>query len=117
MTDLDGANAKVSVLATVLQIIGFAPVVNGGVTMTLDPLRDPLKGNAVVPQKYVDALERQGWVKVVRCRNCRYYTSFSYYTGRCERRYQTVDGDWFCADGERADAPTCGPDYCEIGGE
>ena len=34
-------------------------------TTMLDPLRDPLKGNAVVPQKYVDALERQG-VKIDR---------------------------------------------------
>lgn len=25
--------------------------------------------------------------------------------------------DWFCADGERAETPTCGPDYCEIGGD
>lgn len=23
----------------------------------------------------------------------------------------------FCTDGERADAPTCGEDFCEIGGD
>lgn len=31
----------------------------------LDPLHDPLKDKAIVPQKYVEALKRQGWVKVV----------------------------------------------------
>ena len=85
----------------------------------LDPLHDPLKDKAVVPQKYIDTLMRQGWVKVVRCKYCRYY-NMNYCGdgfGWCERKgigHGTSD-DWFCADGERA--PTCGPDYCEIGGE
>ena len=84
----------------------------------LDPLRDPLKGKAVVPQKYVEALERQGWVKVIRCKDCRHYNT-NYCGdgfGWCERKgigHGTSD-DWFCADGERADAPPCGSDYCEI---
>lgn len=38
----------------------------------LDPLLDPLKNCAVVPQKYVEALERQGWVKPIRCSECKY---------------------------------------------
>lgn len=81
--------------------------------MTLDPLHDPLKGRAVVPQKYVDALERQGWVKVVRCEACISYDEKHRY---CEKYRCVATPNWYCAGGERADAPTCGPDYCEIGG-
>lgn len=86
-----------------------------------DPLRDPLKDNAVVPQKYVEALERQGWVKAIRCKDCKHY--FPDYMNtidgnvvvyRCELDHDYGRDDYFCADGERA--PTCGPDYCEIGG-
>ena len=72
----------------------------------LDPLHDPLKGNAVVPQKYIDALERQGWVKPIRCKDCIYYNA-NYCGdgfGWCERKgigigHGTSD-DWFCASGE-----------------
>ena len=70
--------------------------------------------NAVEDVNAVDA------APVIRCKDCRYYNT-NYCGdgfGWCERKgigHGTSD-DWFCADGERADAPTCGPDYCEIGG-
>ena len=94
----------------------------------LDPLHDPLKGNAIVPKKYVEALERQGWVKVVRCKDCMYWRETGEGIGECEilevadsdpeivHAFQT-EYDWFCANGQQADAPTCGPDYCGIGGD
>ena len=69
---------------------------------------------------------------LVRCRNCKHKKLDSpslnasiviefYCDARAEWHYQ-YEGEpdimnWFCADGERIDAPTCGPDYCEIGGE
>lgn len=84
----------------------------------LDPLRDPLKGNAVVPQKYVEALERQGWIKPVKCRDCKHMklngpstcksiVNEFYCDERMEWKYQ-YDGepnilDWFCASGEAKD--------------
>ena len=92
-----------------------------------DPLRDPLKDNAIVPQKYVEALERQGWIRPVKCGDCMYWCETGEGFGEREmleiadsdpeitHAFQT-DHDWFCANGERADAPACGPDYCEIGG-
>lgn len=88
----------------------------------LDPLRDPLKDNAVVPQKYVDTLKRQGYVKVVRCGECKYWDTDRPTWGNKPYHWCSIldyfsDADFYCADGERADAPTCGPDYCEIGGE
>lgn len=55
-----------------------------------------------------DALEQLPTVDaapVVRCKDCRYYNGI-----KCERRdiggYRL--GHWYCADGERADAHTCG---------
>lgn len=98
----------------------------------LDPLRDPLKDNAVVPQKYVEMLERQGWIRPVKCRECKHKKLDGPSTCKsiisefyCDEKLGWIyqyEGepdilDWFCADGERADSPTCGPDYCEIGGE
>lgn len=78
-----------------------------------DPLRDPLKSNAVVPQKYVDALERQGWVKVVRCKDCKNWETDWIPSGThgnchwCGQKGIFPNGDFFCADGECADATTC----------
>lgn len=89
----------------------------------IDPLRDPLEGNAVVPQKYIDTLIRQGWVKAVRCKDCKNWERDWTPRGTNGERHWCgpydgyPDADFFCADGERANAPTCGPDYCEIGGE
>lgn len=88
----------------------------------LDPLYDPLKGIAVVPQKYVEMMERQGRIKPIRCSECEYWDDSSegrYYGGWCfcNRLQMSTSPDFFCADGERADGPTCGPDYCEIGGD
>lgn len=88
----------------------------------LDPLHDPLKGKAVVPQKYVEMMERQGWVKPIRCKDCknweRDWEPSGNHRGRhwCPNIECFPEPDFFCADGERPDAPTCGPDYCEIGG-
>ena len=69
---------------------------------------------------------------VVRCRECKHkkldgpsicksIVNEFYCDEKLGWRYQ-YEGepdilDWFCADGERADAPKCGPDYCEIGGD
>lgn len=58
---------------------------------------------------------------VVRCKDCKNWDSSTEgrYVGGwcfCEKLQFSTSPDWFCADGERADAPTCGPDYCEIGG-
>lgn len=65
-------------------------------------------------------------VPVIRCRDCRY--AHTTYNGECkycdfwqedggEALY--LDGDFYCAAGERKDEATpgdgCGPDYCEIG--
>lgn len=42
-----------------------------------DPLRnplsffDPLRDCAVVPERYVATMNRQGWVKPVRCEHCK----------------------------------------------
>ena len=67
-------------------------------------------------------------VLVVRCKDCMYWRETGEGIGECER-LEVADSDpeivhafqsahdWFCADGERADSPTCGPDYCEIGGD
>ena len=61
---------------------------------------------------------------VVRCKDCKHY--FPDYMNtiggnvvvyRCELDHDYGRDDYFCADGERADAPTCGPDYCQIGDE
>lgn len=72
-----------------------------------------------------DALEHLPAVDaapVVRCKDCKHY--FPDYMNtidgnvvvyRCELDHDYGRDDYFCADGERA--PTCGPDYCEIGGE
>lgn len=85
-----------------------------------DPLRDPLKDCAVVPQKYVETLKKQGWVRPIKCDECMY----CYYADNrvpderslvCERTGCNVTPDWFCAAGT-PDIPCCGPDYCEIGG-
>lgn len=59
---------------------------------------------------------------VVRCKQCGQWddSSEGRYVGGwcfCDRLQMSTSPDWFCADGERADAPTCGPDYCEIGGD
>ena len=67
-------------------------------------------------------------VPVVRCKDCRKRNTSQCSIAWIESDpfigedivsmfYEPDDPDnWFCADGERADAPTCGPDYCEIGG-
>lgn len=61
---------------------------------------------------------------VVRCKDCKHY--FPDYMNtidgnvvvyRCELDHDYGRDDYYCADGERADSPTCGPGYCEIGGE
>lgn len=85
----------------------------------LDPLHDPLKDKAVVPQKYVEMMERQGWIRPVKCRECKHKKLYRpstcktivyefYCDERLEWRYQCEGEpdilDWFCADGERADA-------------
>ena len=58
---------------------------------------------------------------IVRCKDCKNWDSSTEgrYVGGwcfCEKLQFSTSPDWFCADGERVDAPTCGPDYCEIGG-
>lgn len=87
--------------------------------MTLDPLLDPLKNCAVVPQKYVDALERQGWVKPTRCKNC---WKLGYDNCPMDDYFDShpMEPDFYCAYGEPEEMrprSTCGPDYCEIGGD
>lgn len=61
---------------------------------------------------------------VVRCKDCKHF--FPDYMNtiggnvvvyRCELDHDYGRDDYFCADGERANSSTCGPDYCEIGGE
>ena len=79
----------------------------------LDLLRDPLKGKAVVPQKYIDTLMRQGWVKVVRCGECKYlyFADNRVPTERalcCGRTGDRVTSDWFCANGEAKEDETNG---------
>lgn len=61
---------------------------------------------------------------VVRCKDCKHYFPDCTNTiggnvviYRCELDHDYGRDDYFCADGERANSPTCGPDYCEIGGE
>lgn len=47
--------------------------------------------------------------ELVRCRNCKYYNTECYVEGCgwcCRRDFGTTD-EWYCADGERADAPAC----------
>lgn len=82
-------------------------------------------------QRVIAQLPAVDAVPVVRCRECKHKKLDGPSTGKSivnefycdeklEWRYQ-YEGepdilDWFCADGECADAPTCGPDYCEIGG-
>lgn len=60
---------------------------------------------------------------IVRCRDCKNWDTCWTPSGKhgechwCGLHDFYPDGDFFCADGERADALTCGPDYCEIGGD
>lgn len=68
-------------------------------------------------------------VPVVRCKDCckrntNYcaiaWTESDPFIGEqvISEFYEPDDPDnWFCADGERANAPTCGPDFCKIGGD
>ena len=74
--------------------------------------------NAVEDVNAVDA------APIVRCKNCKHYLpdymntiNGNVVVYRCELDHDYGRDDYFCADGERANAPTCGPDYCEIGGE
>lgn len=79
--------------------------------MALNPINDPLKGNAVIPQKYIVALERQGWVKPIRCRECKYACEdavlgkycgpHSVWNGAVLIRLFIVHDDYFCAEGRR----------------
>lgn len=84
-----------------------------------DLLRDPLKDCAVVPQKYVEMMERQGWVKPIRCKNC---WKLGYDNCPMDDYFDShpTEPDFFCAAGEPEEMrprSTCGPDYCEIGGD
>lgn len=101
-------------------ILGFFDPLRNPLSF-FDPLRDPLKDNAVVPQKYVEMMERQGYVRVTRCKNCkRWKYDLDLATigkGTCLNSLLWTKPDDYCSHGERADSPTCGPDYCEIGGE
>lgn len=79
--------------------------------MALNPINDPLKSNAVIPQKYIVVLERRGWVKPIRCRECKYacedavlgkYCDLHTVWGGAEvESLFAVHDDYFCADGER----------------
>ena len=66
------------------------------------------------------APERQGYVRVTRCRDCkRWEYDLDLATigkGTCLNSLLWTEPNDYCSRGERADAPTCGPDYCEIGG-
>ena len=48
---------------------------------------------------------RKDYVRVVRCKDCKFYSRCTDYQGICTNRY--MDGfifpDWYCADGERKD--------------
>lgn len=70
----------------------------------------------------VDCIPAVDAVPVIRCKDCKNFDSSTEgrYVGGwcfCEKLQFSTSPDWFCADVERVDAPTCGPDYCEIGGE
>ena len=79
--------------------------------MALNPINDPLKGNAIIPQKYIVVLERRGWVKPIRCRECKYADEGVVFGKYCDlhtvwdgaevESLFTVHDDYFCADGER----------------
>jgi len=47
-------------------------------------------------------LEELGFVRVVRCKDCKFYRPNNPSVG-CLKvvRSENADGDWFCADGER----------------
>lgn len=66
------------------------------------------------------APERHGYVRVTRCKNCKrweYGLDFAPIgKGTCLDSLLWTKPDDYYSRGERADAPTCGPDYCEIGG-
>lgn len=67
----------------------------------------------------VDAeLEQQGYVRVTRCRDCKRwgYDLDLAPIGKCTclNSLLWTKPDDYCSRGERADAPTCGPDYCEL---
>ena len=53
-----------------------------------------------------DALKRNGYVKVVRCKDCKYYSEpTDEKAGGCliKAGYFPVSENWFCADGELAE--------------
>ena len=69
----------------------------------LDPLHDPLKDNVVVPQKYVDALKEQGFVKVLRCKDCEWWDTEwpnDEKRGFCHNIHQETGPSFFCAEGK-----------------
>lgn len=85
--------------------------------------------NVVTAKQLIDEQPTVNVAPVVRCRDCKHkkldgpstcksIINEFYCDEKLGWRYQ-YEGepdilDWFCADGERADSPTCGPDYCEI---
>lgn len=67
----------------------------------------------------VDAApERQGYVRVTRCRDCkRWEYDLDLATigkGTCLNSLLWTKPNDYCSRGERTDSHTCGPDYCEL---
>lgn len=72
------------------------------------------KGPPGGARKLIEEAPAVDAVPVVRCRSCRHACFVDTGNPLCELIGREFRADWFCADGERADITTCGPDYCEL---
>ena len=95
-------------------LISRAAAIEAALNWRVTPGGEVYNAIKIAIKSVIDCVPAVDAVPVVRCKDCRYYNGI-----KCERRdiggYRL--GHWYCADGERANAPTCGPDYCEIGGD
>ena len=71
-------------------------------------------------QRVIAQLPAVDAVPVIRCKDCKNWERDWTPLGTDGERHWCgpydgfPDADFFCADAKRADAPTCGPDYCEL---